>query len=284
MYAALLNKKLVLAVEEANLVCQKVKELNGEDYRCPHCQKKVILIISQSKAAFFKHWIHYEEGQGEKEEHHQSKMLLKTAFTAAGFNAQTEVPLASGQLRADVLISKALALEVQCAPLSLAEFNHRHHLYQNIDIVDLWIVGHRHYLKKNLKKTQLIFFRHNKLWENYYLEVIPKRQLLRLKYNVLQEPITNKLIYQTAIFKLDEEGIKYFWQFKPLLKNYSLNEEEQKKYFYRQIQQKTKKGLAWAEALYKSRMTMKDLPDTLFKVWRNPGEVDSIMQYLQEKS
>lgn len=106
MYAAMLNKKLVLAVSEAYLVNSKQKKLNQEIYRCPHCNKKVILIMSERKAAFFKHLINYNNLMGEKEEHHQSKMLLKSALTAAGFDATVEVPLAEGQLRADVLVSK----------------------------------------------------------------------------------------------------------------------------------------------------------------------------------
>ncbi len=66
----------------------------------------MILIVSEQKAAFFKHISSYGSALGEKEEHHLSKMLLKSALTAAGFNAQVEIPLADGQLRADVLASK----------------------------------------------------------------------------------------------------------------------------------------------------------------------------------
>ena len=53
-------------------------------------------------------------------------------MTAAGFPAEVEIPLAEGQLRADVLATAKLAFEVQCAPLSQQEFNHRHQLYQKL--------------------------------------------------------------------------------------------------------------------------------------------------------
>lgn len=175
MYAAMLNKKLVLAVDEACLVNARQKKLNRDNYHCPHCNKKVILVMSEQKAAFFKHLVKYSNLMGEKEEHHQSKMLLKSALTAAGFPAEVEIPLAEGQLRADVLATAKLAFEVQCAPLSQQEFNHRHQLYQKIGVKDIWIVGQRHYLKRRLKRTQLIFFRQNKAWGNYYLEINPQR-------------------------------------------------------------------------------------------------------------
>lgn len=53
MYAAMLNKKLVLAVDEACLVNARQKKLNRDNYHCPHCNKKVILVMSEQKAAFF---------------------------------------------------------------------------------------------------------------------------------------------------------------------------------------------------------------------------------------
>ena len=283
MYAAMLNKKIVLAVSEAYLVNTRKKKLNEETYRCPHCRKQVILIISQQKAAFFKHLAHCSNMLGEKEEHHQSKLLLKSAFTAAGFNAQVEIPLADGQLRADVLVSEQLAFEVQCAPLSEAEFRHRHHLYEQIGVTDIWIVGQRHYLKKKLKQTQLIFFRKNKKWGNYYLEINPRQNYFCLKYNVLQEPLTKRLVYQTKYFALDEVAMRDFWNFTPFKKHYSLNSAGQKEYLRKQIRQKSKLGLRIAQLLYERRMTMMDLPDGLFAHWREPGQQDPITEFLQKE-
>lgn len=278
----MLKEKLVLAVDEERHVLNKEKRLNFEKYRCPHCRKPVILILSQKKSAFFKHLSEIDNAMGEKEEHYTSKNLLKTAFTAAGFNAQTEIPLAEGQLRADVLVSPKLSLEVQCAPLSKEEFLHRHNLYKQIGVLDLWIVGQRHYLKKKLKKTQLIFFRENKLWGIYYLEIDSKHNYLRLKYNVVQEPITNNLRYQIVNFKLDEIGMQKFWYFRPKGKKYQLNPDSQRQYLMRQIKQKTHLGLAVAEKLYRNHLSVEQLPGELFEKWRKPGEKSSLFKYLEK--
>ncbi|RVU69903.1 MULTISPECIES: competence protein CoiA [Lactobacillus] len=284
MYAAILNKKLVLAIEEAELVLTKAKQLNYEKYFCPTCHKRMVLVISQNKTAFFKHLAHYDNNAlGEKEEHHTSKLMLKAAFTALGFPAQTEIPLAAGQLRADVLVSEKLAIEVQCAPLSRQEFQHRHRLYQQINVLDLWIVGRRHYLGKKLKQTQLIFFRENSLWQQYYVEVEPARHLLRLKYNIKQEPLTRRLRYQTAFFSLDEIGMKRFWQFKPKIKKYDLNPQMQQRYLEKQIKQKSKFGLMIAEQLYQRHLTIDDLPVAVFSTWREPGEADAVSTYLKNR-
>ena len=238
--------------------------------------------MSEQKAAFFKHLVKYSNLMGEKEEHHQSKMLLKSALTAAGFPAEVEIPLAEGQLRADVLATAKLAFEVQCAPLSQQEFNHRHQLYQKIGVKDIWIVGQRHYLKRRLKRTQLIFFRQNKAWGNYYLEINPQRNRFCLKYNVLEEPVANKLVYQSKSFVLDELGIKDFWRFKPFKKEYSLNIATQRKYLRQQIMQKTKLGLKIGEMLYERKLTLDDLPGKVFATWRNPGERDRVSDFLQK--
>lgn len=283
MYAAMLDKKLVLAVSEAYLVNSRQKKLNQEIYRCPHCNKKVILIVSEKKSAFFKHLTSYTNLMGEKEEHHQSKLLFKAALTAAGFDAAVEIPLADGQLRADVLVAENLAFEIQCAPLSDAEFKHRHSLYQKIGVTDIWVVGQLHYLKHSLKHTQLIFFRRNKRWGNYYLEVNPAKNCFCLKFNVLQEAVTKKLRYQTKYFVLDEIGIRQFWNFRPNLKKYVGNPVNQRKYVQRQIKQKSKLGLKVAELLYQQKLSLEDLPNSIFIKYRNPGDENVLINYLQKK-
>lgn len=269
-----------MARSEAYLVLAGKKKLNYDNYRCPRCKKKVILVISQKKTAFFKHLRSNNNLMGEKEEHHNSKIMLKTALTAAGFDAQVEIPLADGQLRADVLASSKLAFEIQCAPLSQEEFNHRHNLYKTIQVQDVWIVGKRHYLQRKIKKAQLIFFRKNQLWQTYYLEIDPNYQIFRLKYNVVQEPMTRIVYYQTKEFSLDEIGIQEFWHYQPKLKNYQLNSLGQKQYLEQQIKLKSKKGIKIAEKLYQKHLTLNDLPNKLFSTWHSPGEKSSIEKYL----
>ena len=53
MYAAILNKKLVLAIKEAEQVNKGFKKLNQDYYTCPSCRKRMILILSEEKLPFF---------------------------------------------------------------------------------------------------------------------------------------------------------------------------------------------------------------------------------------
>ncbi|WEV51723.1 competence protein CoiA family protein [Lactobacillus sp. ESL0731] len=275
MYAALLNKQLVLAATEAAQIKNKARK----NYSCPRCHQRVQL-IKTAQGAYFKHLTRSTNMMGEKEEHALSKFLLKEALREAGFHAQLEIPLAKGQLRADVLANSQLAFEVQCAPLSLAEFNHRHQLYSEIGAVDVWVVGRRHYLQRQIKKSQLIFFRKNQLWHDYYLEINPKRRQLILKYNVLLEPVTSRVHYQMMTFALSAQGLRHLWYFRPQLKAYQVNSAAQRRYLARQLMQKTKTGQSIATALYVKKMTLDDLPEKVFTEMRHVDQLNNVLAYL----
>ncbi|MDO4912022.1 MAG: competence protein CoiA family protein [Lactobacillus sp.] len=265
MYAALSNEKLVLAMQEA----QKWPKIS-HDYRCPHCHKAVMLVLSETKAAFFRHVSQNTNLYGEKEEHHLLKMQLTAALIALGYPARPEVPLANGEIRADVLANEKLAFEIQCAPLDDEEYRRRHQSYQSIHVQDIWIVGHRHFLGKKFKASQIKYFRTNRQWGDYYLEGHLQEQVLYLKYNVQLEPLRNRTRYCLAKFSLDEKGIERLWQFKPRLYAYRANIAVQKSYLREQIKRKTQWGLAIAQFLYEHRQTVDDLPDAVFTKWRRP--------------
>ena len=279
MYAALLNNILVLAIEEAKLPQSnnKIKK----HYFCPHCEREMRL-VSKDKRPYFKHIPSEINLFGENKEHAQSKKLLTQALREVHFNAQTEASLADGQLRADVLAASNLAFEIQCAPLNKSEFRHRHFLYKQIGIKDIWIVGKRHFLGQNVKKSQLIFFRRNNFWQDYYLEIDPFKKIIRLKYNVLLEPLTNKVHFQEENFGICAKGLKKLWHFQPLLQKYYVNPKQQKQYLQMQLAHKSLKGMQIANLLYKKRQTIDDLPPWVFNDFRKINSSDNASKYLNQ--
>lgn len=283
MYAALLKKKLVLAVSEANLVYEGNKRLNYEKYYCPNCKKRVMLVISQEKMPFFKH-IRLIKGEGEKDEHQQSKQLLCASLVANGLKAEMEVPLADQQLRADVFVHPNLSFEVQCAPLSDKEFHHRHALYEKIGIKDVWIVGKRHYLNKKLKKSQKIFLRYSQTWDWYYLEVDPFKERIYLKYQIRLEPLIDNVIFHKKSFPLNENGVRDLLMFKiSKSKVRQIDSQKQRNYLIRQLRQKTNLGRKIAAMMYELQVTIDDLPVEIFNRVRLPNEDLTIMQFLHQK-
>lgn len=281
MYAAFLNNELVNANDQAEKL--KNKRINDQNnhYFCPHCKQEVQLIV-KARTAYFKHQPHIVNLSGEKEEHLRSKNLLQAALIEANFPAQTEITLANGQLRADVLANSKLAFEIQCAPLNKSEFRHRHFLYWQNGIQDVWIVGKRHFLQHNIKKSQLIFFRRNKLWHDYYFEIDPFRQVLRLKFNVLLEPLTEQVHYQVGHFSLNGRGLQELWQFHPHLKNYDVNPRMQKRYLQTQLMQKSTKGMQIAAQLYQSHLTVSELPEWVFTRLRQVSSPDNVSSFLHQ--
>ena len=279
MYAALLNDTLVLAVEEAKLT--KSNNKVKKHYFCPHCEREVQLVYKDEQS-YFKHIPSKVNLSGENEEHAQSKRILTQALRAVHFNAQTEVNLANGQLRADILAASNLAFEIQCAPLNKSEFRHRHFLYRQIDVKDIWIVGKRHFLRQNIKKSQLIFFRRNNFWREYYLEIDPFKKIIRLKYNVLLEPLTNKVHFQEEKFDISAQGLKKLWHFQPSLHKYHVNPKQQRRYLQVQLVHKSLKGMQIANLLYKKRQTIDDLPPWVFNSFRRINSPDNVSKYLNQ--
>ena len=279
MYAALLNDTLVLAVEEAKLT--KSNNKVKKHYFCPHCEREVQLIYKDEQS-YFKHIPSKVNLSGENEEHAQSKRILTQALRAVHFNAQTEVNLANGQLRADILAASNLAFEIQCAPLNKSEFRHRHFLYRQIGVKDIWIVGKRHFLRQNIKKSQLIFFRRNNFWREYYLEIDPFKKIIRLKYNVLLEPLTNKVHFQEEKFDISAKGLKKLWHFQPSLHKYHVNPKQQRRYLQMQLVHKSLKGMQIANLLYKKRQTIDDLPPWVFTSFRKIDSPDNVSKYLNQ--
>lgn len=283
MYAALLAGKLVLAKSEEILVRSGQKTLNRDNYRCPRCHKRVLLGLAQKRSAFFYHLPKNTPMTGEKAEHLQLKLGLKAALAACGWPSKIEAVLADGEVRADILASSKLAFEIQCAPLSLSEYRRRHLTYRRLGIQDIWIVGRRHYLKPSLKQSQLIYFRHNEVWGDYYLECDSQKQRLYLRHHVLEEPIRNRLVWKSASFSIDEQGLAEFWEYKAPAKTYSLDARQQKAYLYDQLRRQTRLGLKIGEELYLKGLSIEDLPDAVFGKFRRPGASNCVSQFLQKK-
>ncbi|MBD5430329.1 competence protein CoiA family protein [Lactobacillus sp.] len=283
MYAALLKKRLVLAISEANLIYEGTKILNCEKYYCPNCKKRVMLVISQEKMPFFKH-IRLIKGEGEKDEHQQAKQLLCASLVANGIKAEMEVPLANQQLRADIMAFPNLAFEVQCAPLSKEEFQHRHSIYKKIKVKDVWIVGQRHYLKKKLRKSQRIFLRYSKIWDWYYLEIDPFKEEIYLKYQIRLEPLRDNVMYRKKTFSLSENGLKELFSFRGngTVITY-VDGQKQRNYLIRQLRQKTNLGRKIATLMYESHVTIDDFPSQVFDQVRLPNEKLTVIKFLQNK-
>lgn len=268
MYAAILNNQLVYAQD-----FDKIFEKQNANFRCAKCGEKVVYVKSAKSKSYFRH-SSPEVRSNETIEHFYGKKTIKSGITTLGANAKLEVPLAHDQLRADVLITlsnRKIALEFQCAPISIIELSRRHELYKQENIVDLWILGQRHFMTKNIHQIHLFILKENLFWRCYLIEIDVFKHQIILKYNILKNDLNTQVSYQKRIFSLDEYGISQLIRFRPRKFSTRRNSAETNRlYLEKQVRQKTKLGLTVAKKCYQLRISLADLPDEFFVGYRNP--------------
>ena len=255
MYAALHHHQLVLA-SCANPM---------QKYFCPECQQQVLLITGKKQRAYFRHQnSHFREQ--ETAEHRAAKTLILNSLLALRLPAQTEVTVAKQQLRADVYFwwhHREFAIEIQCAPLSEAEYEQRQQLYAQAGITDIWVLGKKHFVKRKLKQIQLNFVRNNSFWGDYLLEINVSQQKLELIYNLQENPVTRQLLFQKHTFRLTGTGVQELILFRPLsLRKYPHDPGADLQYLLQQARQQTKLGREFAEACYLQQIPLAAFPAT----------------------
>jgi hypothetical protein len=119
---------------------------------CPGCGAVVVLHAGSVRAHHFAHLpgavCTLPVPEPETEEHRAGKLLIAAWLRIAIPNAEVivEAPIAETGQRADVLLlthdpERRVAIEFQCANLSLPEWRRRHRAYRDAGILDLWLLG-----------------------------------------------------------------------------------------------------------------------------------------------
>lgn len=159
-------------------------------YFCPTCTQPVLLKRGELKAA---HFAHREHGcntfsEGETNEHLAGKQLLVKLWSQLDCQVELEAYQASLRQRPDVLCSfhdgHHLALEFQCAPLSLAQMIHRSVGYQTVHFKFFWMLGQRHYLRQHLTQQIAQFMRWHKNVGFYLVYLNPAYRRFEVFYGI----------------------------------------------------------------------------------------------------
>ncbi|APT18916.1 competence protein [Amylolactobacillus amylotrophicus DSM 20534] len=283
MYAALLNEELVTAVAVFARDSQSIQEQN---FVCPNCRKPVQLIVSGRSGPFFRH-LNTRFRTAETPEHELGKKIIFTAARALGLAAKLEVPLANDQIRADVYIEtlgQTYGVELQCAPLTTAEFNVRHNFYHDARISDVWLLGKRHFLHRKIKQIHLDLLRTNADWGSYLIEVDSFGHLFRLKYNIQQDDLSRNCRYQTQQFALDEQGLLALKQFRPRkLLNYRYDYVAGSNYLKQQVRQQTALGKQLSLLCYERGIPVLELAESELVGYRKPGKDVYLLARIAQK-
>lgn len=121
----------------------------SQDYHCPQCHAPVILKRGTTMIAHFAHQPSFDcasFSEGETAEHLQGKRQLAAWFARSGYRVQLEAPLPALHQRPDVLVfgvnQQPLAIEFQCAPLSVQRLAARTTGYREHGYRVWWLLGH----------------------------------------------------------------------------------------------------------------------------------------------
>jgi len=132
----------LLAKAEINQLKQ-----DGSLFYCPACNQKVIIKSGVKMIAHFAHRSIAACPSGEGGEgiyHETGKLLLYQWLKKQGLSVRLEVYLSEIRQRPDLLLrihSKKIALEFQCAAISIEEVRKRNAGYKAAGITPIWILG-----------------------------------------------------------------------------------------------------------------------------------------------
>ncbi|WP_056974366.1 competence protein CoiA [Holzapfeliella floricola] len=240
MYAALVNKKLIYAV---NYQPQKANKLE-----CPKCLGMVRFIKSKGKKPYFKHFSKVSKND-ETYEHRQLKQQIYHILNKIYPEVFLEKTISSDKVRPDILIkqkTQKLAIEIQCSPLGEQIHEYRHNYYRQFSIKDIWLVGEKLHLHQRLAKKHIRFLRYQKNLGFHLFELHLNSQKIKLKYHIMRQDLSTKVNYHMQVFGLNSSGINQLIKFVKQDRRIKRYQELPIKWHKNQKELETIKHLAYA--------------------------------------
>lgn len=274
LQAKIKNGDLITLV---NLTKQEVENARGDEYFCPVCNESVIVKAGERTIAHFAHLstkncISSDYGEGLY--HAQGKLELYNWLQQQPFKTELETYIPEINQRPDLLVTiknKRVAIEYQCARISLEVVRQRNEGYRTAGITPIWILGAKHFYrlrKHHFKVDQFIlsflhqftpsfplslyFFCPNTLQfvsvQHIYLST-SRNAIGTLSFSTLNEMTFLHIFKQT---NFNQNGFYQLW----------LNEKKQ----FRLSRNNRKYGpeLAWYKWLYENGTHKERLPSIVY--------------------
>ncbi|KRL04796.1 competence protein CoiA [Liquorilactobacillus oeni] len=181
---------MLLALSADGKLVNAVLAQENEYYRCPACHTELILKRGNVKVAHFAHKSKLCSffTEGETVEHLNGKIQLTRIFERESALVNLECYLDAIKQRPDLLVQKKieLAVEFQCAPLSVKKMVQRSKGYAQKNIRFIWILGERHRLKKRMTQQIAQFIKWLPNIGFYLIYYSVKLRRLELFYQIQQ--------------------------------------------------------------------------------------------------
>src|SRR5690625_173214 len=139
------------------------RQKTEQQYYCPACNGQVIIKAGSRMIPHFAHksTFHCPSSEGgEGPYHEKGKLLLYQWLESQQFQVELEAYIPEINQRPDLLVTinrKQIAIEFQCARISITQIKRRNEGYEALHITPLWIVGANHFkrqTKNHLKINQ----------------------------------------------------------------------------------------------------------------------------------
>lgn len=194
MYAAL--------DKDGTLTYAKVALMN-QTYYCCHCDKKVKLIMTETRK-YFRHTSKSYNGINERLIHQKGKKIIMSGLQQLNFQTiESELYLPKIQQRPDILVDHKLAFEYQCAKIDVHLLNERVQGYSQLKLNNIWIIGGS-YLDDKIKRMHLKFINFNQQWQYYLLMLDSLNQQWDLFHHIQFLGPFNKIFFQKQSFPATE--------------------------------------------------------------------------------
>lgn len=262
MLCALYNKKTIYVHQNSSAFLKDLSE--KKELICPDCGEILIYKESEVKQSHFSHFnsdCSFPFREPESIEHESGKLSiydwLVNQFDENECDIERHIPVT--KQRADTfVISENLAVEFQCSVIQSKTWTHRHKLYEEAEITDIWILGYsmhkqdshsNYYHKLNSLEESLL----NQYGKIIYFDVLTKQFI----FLYIEKKTKKHWIGSEYFFKPDEVFIKNGQIFSKY-EYFILNQKKRKNYLSHEIS-KAKKTDSFIKGLKEEVVAEKTL-------------------------
>ncbi|MDG0843250.1 competence protein [Staphylococcus equorum] len=202
---------MLCAKSESNQIISAMIAQKGHQYKCPHCNNKVILKKGRLIAPHFAHISKRKVtcNKGETLEHYRLKYQLAQWFEKYNYDVAIEPYIIECYQYPDLIINHSVAIELQFSQITVLNIKKRSISLQKCGLDVVWIINNPNYDKI----TQILILttyertfinikeRHLFAW-NHYTQQLYKYKIIQYlggkRYVAIREVISNDALIYTS--------------------------------------------------------------------------------------
>lgn len=291
MYKQMLQAQLAdgTLVILATLMKKEIEHFRkNEKFYCPSCKERVIIKAGRKVIPHFAHVSLQDclaNTKGEGPEHEHGKLLLYQWLKSQGMHVELEKYLQEINQRPDLFVTiqnKRIAIEYQCARVSIEQIQKRNKGYKQAGITPIWILGTKLFNRTSTYGIKIEEFT-KQFIHQFSSNCIPTIYFFcpQTKQFAFFQDMYFKSKFQTIgklqFHSLSKVNLKNFFQYKRISKKrlYTLWFHAKKSFRLRRQRQAYGREKRWIEWLYNHRTHREFLPSIVYLPVANQFQMKS---------